>query len=129
MLATCLSRLAWSPEQLAREINHSRGPGTISEKAPYNWLRGSCPRRDLPHVVAELLSERLGEHIAVEAIWPQHFSAMSGLTKPTAPRRMPWHPVPPTAEQPLVTAALDWLVADNDAIPSRARGGDLPRLP
>ncbi|MDP9863952.1 MULTISPECIES: hypothetical protein [Streptosporangium] len=65
-----LDRLGWSPEQLAREINHIRGSEGISPKAPYHWLRGAYPRRDIPHAVAKVLSERLGEPIDVSMIWP-----------------------------------------------------------
>ncbi|WP_433247764.1 hypothetical protein ACQPYK_47605 [Streptosporangium sp. CA-135522] len=79
-----LDRLGWSPERLAREINHIRGNEGVSPKAPYHWLRGAYPRRDIPHAVAEVLSERLGEPIDVGMIWPGR--SMPGLgSRPLAP--------------------------------------------
>lgn len=70
MLAVNLARLGWSPERLAGEVNRVCGPGTISRKAPYGWLKGSCPRGGVPHVVARILTERLGEPVAAEELWP-----------------------------------------------------------
>jgi hypothetical protein len=70
LLAACLARLGWSPERLASEINRVCGRGTISSKAPYGWLKGSCPRGRLGIVVARILSERLGERISPEQLWP-----------------------------------------------------------
>jgi hypothetical protein len=58
LLTFCLARLQWSPERLALEINKKYVEGTISRKAPYNWLKGARPRRHLPRVVAEILTER-----------------------------------------------------------------------
>ncbi len=80
-----LDRLGWSPEQLAREINHVRGSEGVSPKAPYHWLRGAFPRRDIPHAVAKVLSERLGETIDVSMIWPDRFmsSLGSGVIAPS----------------------------------------------
>ncbi|WP_223777577.1 hypothetical protein [Streptomyces sp. 135] len=128
VLARCLSRLAWSPERLAREINYLCGPGTISSKAPYNWLRGSCPRRQLPHVVAKILSERLGEPVEVETIWPQHFAAGSHRAKP-APPCSPGGPTPPQVSgRQLVSTAVDWLVTEGPAAPSRSRGEEVTPL-
>ncbi|MEV5981906.1 hypothetical protein [Streptomyces sp. NPDC052114] len=126
VLAACLSRLGWSPERLAREINHVCGPGTISEKAPYNWLRGSCPRRQLPHVVAKILSARLSEGVSVEALWPRHFATGARAARATPSARTPARPrEPPLTDQALVSGAVDWLVADEVTAPSRSRGEEV----
>lgn len=121
VLGSCLARLSWPPERLAREINRRCGSGTISSKAPYNWLKGACPRRRLPHIVATILSEQLGEPVAVEALWPQHFPAGSPPL-PQGPTLR--QPVPP-AQDPL-TASVDWLVTDDAPPPSRHRGEEVP---
>ena len=131
LLAGCLARLEWSPEQLAREINKRYGTGTISKKAPYNWLQGSLPRRQLPHLVAEILTDQLGEPVTAEALWPQHFpdsyspgllgTSESAIPAPDAPE------VPPTAAGP-VDAAVDWLVDNNPASPARANGSEVPDI-
>jgi hypothetical protein len=70
LLALCLEALEWSPERLAREINRTQGNGTISPKAPYGWLKGACPRGQLPQVVARLLSDRLDRQISPAELWP-----------------------------------------------------------
>lgn len=127
VLATCLARLSWPPERLAREINRRCGSGTISSKAPYNWLKGALPRRRLPYIIATILSDHLGEPVTVEALWPGHFAS---AVPPQ--RRLPAQPRPaapvqrPAALDPL-TASVDWLVAD-DALPppSRLRGEEVP---
>ncbi|WP_329143946.1 hypothetical protein OIU91_07320 [Streptomyces sp. NBC_01456] len=126
VLASCLARLSWPPERLAREINRRCGSGTISSKAPYNWLKGACPRRRLPHIVATILSEQLGEPIAVEALWPQHFPAGSPPLPQGPTLRQPVMPLAqPTAPDPL-TASVDWLVTDEAPPPSRHRGEEVP---
>ncbi|MFG2092347.1 hypothetical protein [Streptomyces sp. NPDC048612] len=129
VLATCLARLSWPPERLAREINRRCGNGTISSKAPYNWLKGACPRRRLPHIVATILSDKLGEPIAVEALWPEHFpSAAPQCRRIPAQRRRAAPGRRPAGQEPL-TAAVDWLVAD-EALPppSRLRGDEIPAV-
>ncbi|MFJ9473207.1 hypothetical protein [Streptomyces caniferus] len=124
VLASCLARLSWPPERLAREINRRCGSGTISSKAPYNWLKGACPRRRLPHIVATILSDHLGEPIAVAALWPEHFPAASCRRIP-APRR-PMTTVSRPAGPDPVTASVDWLVTDDAPPPSRTRGEEVP---
>ncbi|MGW1196472.1 hypothetical protein ACWD4B_11550 [Streptomyces sp. NPDC002536] len=126
-LAFCLTRLAWSPERLASEINRRCGSGTISSKAPYNWLKGSRPRRQLPQVVAKILSDRLGEPVTVEALWPDH------QVSPDPLRRIPAQRTPDASERTspgngLVTAAVDWLVADHAEPPVRPAGEELPAM-
>ncbi|AHH97244.1 hypothetical protein GCM10010174_27400 [Kutzneria viridogrisea] len=69
-LAEFLDRLSWSPERLAREVNRLCGPGTVSAKAPYHWLRGAYPRRGIPEAVARVLSQHLSEPVEVGSIWP-----------------------------------------------------------
>lgn len=126
VLGSCLARLSWPPERLAREINRRCGSGTISSKAPYNWLKGACPRRRLPHIVATILSEQLGEPVAVEALWPQHFPAGSPPLPQGPTLRQPVPPLlRPTAQDPL-TASVDWLVTDDAPPPSRHRGEEVP---
>ena len=95
ILAACLSRLEWSPERLASEINRVCGLGTISRKSPYGWLQGSCPRGRLPQVVAEILSTQLGIHVAVDDLWPDRtlrplldLPADSGFREPWTPEGM-----------------------------------------
>lgn len=77
-LAEFLARLSWSPERLAREINRKHGVGTISSKAPYNWLKGARPRGQLPNKVAFLLAARLGEPITARTLWPENPSPAAG---------------------------------------------------
>jgi len=128
VLATCLARLSWPPERLAREINRRCGSGTISSKAPYNWLKGACPRRRLPYIIAKILSDHLGEPITVEALWPGNFASAVPPQRRSSAQPHPAAPVqrPPATLDPL-TASVDWLVAD-DALPppSRARGEEIP---
>ncbi|MEI5131909.1 hypothetical protein RB199_06665 [Streptomyces libani] len=127
VLATCLARLSWPPERLAREINRRCGNGTISSKAPYNWLKGSCPRRRLPYIIAKILSDHLGEPVTVEALWPEHFPSTAPQFRPAPAQQRLATPVQrPAALDPL-TASVDWLVAD-EAVPppSRSRGDEVP---
>ncbi|GHG83429.1 hypothetical protein [Streptomyces griseocarneus] len=135
VLASCLQLLAWTPEQLAREINRKCGPGTISPKAPYNWLKGALPRRRLPHIVATILSERLGEPITVGALWPDHFPATARQARPSivpaqrGPAADPAPPEPPTPDLSLpdpLPAAVDWLLGDDAAPPTRSLGAEIP---
>ncbi|MGI5261481.1 hypothetical protein [Streptomyces angustmyceticus] len=124
VLASCLARLSWPPERLAREINRRCGNGTISSKAPYNWLKGACPRRRLPHIVATILSDHLGEPIGVAALWPEHFPAAS--CRRLSAQRRPAKPLArPAAPDPLATS-VDWLVTDDPPPPSRTRGEEIP---
>ncbi|GAB3898741.1 hypothetical protein GCM10029964_083700 [Kibdelosporangium lantanae] len=88
-----LSRLGWSPERLAREINHRHGTDLVSAKAPYHWLRGAYPRGETPRIVASILSERLNETVHVEQIWPGSGAAVPDVVDAGA--RM--------------AAVLDWL--------------------
>ncbi len=126
VLASCLARLSWPPERLAREINKRCGTGTISSKAPYNWLKGACPRRRLPYIVAKILSDQLGESVAVEALWPEHFPAAAPPCQHIpAQRRTLSSAARPAALDP-VTASVDWLVADDAPPPSRTRGAEVP---
>ncbi|GAB2610953.1 hypothetical protein GCM10027168_49810 [Streptomyces capparidis] len=139
-LADCLARLTWSPERLAREINRRWGPGTISSKAPYNWLKGSCPRGGLPRKVADLLTEHLGEHVTVETLWPKHFTARpapgagtAGEAPPEGPGTgrasadaPPPHPAATPPAEHMIMAALDWLVHPEADPPSRRRGAEVP---
>ncbi|MDF3290508.1 hypothetical protein [Streptomyces silvisoli] len=110
VLTTCLARLGWSPERLAREINRVCGPGTISVKAPYNWLKGARPRGQLPDVVARILSKELGEPLTAEAIW----AARPASHQPTGTEpggQAAQRPEPsPLAEREVITATVDWLV-------------------
>ncbi len=75
VLSTYLDALGWSPERLAREINRLQGPGTISLKAPYGWVRGAYPRGRLPGLVAAVLSDQLGKSVEVSQVWPPRKSA------------------------------------------------------
>src|SRR5690349_15912224 len=128
LLATCLMRLAWSPEQLANEINKKYGTGTISSKAPYNWLKGARPRRRLPYVVAQILSDRLREPITVEALWPQHVTAAQDPAAQAAGFRSSGTSGAAEPGPDLMAAAVDWLVAGEADAPSRLRGDELPAV-
>ncbi|WP_043264393.1 hypothetical protein [Streptomyces sp. CT34] len=140
VLAECLRRLSWSPDRLAREINRVCGAGTISAKAPYNWLKGSCPRHGLPRVVSEILTERLGEPVPLHMLWPGKFpppapgpgqdrlpgtpSAPCLLGCPSPPgRRGRAEPLTTTGAQDPVTVALDWLL-NADAPPAAQLRGE-----
>ncbi|MEU5647275.1 tetratricopeptide repeat protein [Streptomyces milbemycinicus] len=126
LLASCLARLGWSPEQLAREINKRYGTGTISNKAPYNWLQGSLPRRQLPYLVAEILTDQLGEPITADELWPRHFpNSRTQGPLPTTPSVLPAPDVPLTSTRP-VNAAVDWLVDTGCASPTRSDGSEVP---
>jgi len=127
VLATCLARLSWPPERLAREINRRCGSGTISSKAPYNWLKGACPRRRLPYIIAKILSDHLGEPITVEALWPGNFASAVPPQRRSSAQPHPAAPVQPPATLDPLTASVDWLV-DDDALPppSRLRGEEIP---
>ncbi|MGW7006544.1 hypothetical protein ACWGCW_27935 [Streptomyces sp. NPDC054933] len=113
VLTSCLARLGWSPERLAREINRVCGPGTISVKAPYNWLKGARPRGQLPDVVARILSDQLGEQVMVETIWAARAASREpaaaglGVEPPPIPESRP------LKEQELITATVDWLVGND----------------
>ncbi|MEW1748313.1 hypothetical protein ACIQU1_03935 [Streptomyces angustmyceticus] len=142
VLAMCLDRLSWSPDRLAREINRVCGEGTISAKAPYNWLKGSCPRHGLPRVVSEILAERLGEPVPVHSLWPGKFPPTApepGQDRlpgtPPAPchpaytvpavRRHPAPPITATGDQTLITTAVDWLLNTDSPPAARLRGEEV----
>lgn len=135
LLAECLYRLAWSPDRLAREINRVCGAGTISAKAPYNWLKGACPRHVLPRVVSDILTERLGEPVPLHALWPGKFPApppgldeyrkSDATTGPPPPgRARQRHPPSSIAavDQDPVTMALDWLLNPEAPPTAQLRG-------
>jgi hypothetical protein len=143
LLQVSLVRLNWSPERLAREINRVVGSGTISAKAPYGWLRGSCPRGDLPHVVAEILSRHLQIHVSADQLWPDQVirrcldvPADTGLTQAwtqdgtrssaaamgsrnTRSDLLTLQPVSPDA---LNTYAMDWLINVEETLQPRTEG-------
>ncbi|MFF4159212.1 hypothetical protein [Streptomyces sp. NPDC001678] len=123
-LPAALARLAWSPERLAREVNKRSGPGTISSKAPYNWLKGARPRRQLPQLVAEILTDHLGETVTVEELWPEQPTASKSPPGAYGPRTGP-AAAPPTAPDP-VSATVDWLVAREAEPPVRLSGDEVP---
>ncbi|MFE6743437.1 hypothetical protein [Streptomyces tubercidicus] len=127
VLASCLARLAWPPERLAREINKRCGSGTISSKAPYNWLKGACPRRRLPYIVSKILSDHLGEPIVVGALWPAHFPSTAPPRRQVTARPHLAAPVRQSSALDPLTASVDWLVADEAlSPPARARGEEIP---
>lgn len=121
-LTACLKRLSWSPERLAREINRSRGEGTISDKAPYNWLKGSVPRREIPHVVAGILSEKLGEPVTVRDLWPDKFGAALVEKAPIPVQRSSAEEFAHGSPDDRVTTAVDWLVGTAPSLAGQARG-------
>jgi hypothetical protein len=141
-LGDYLDRLEWSAERLVREINRISGPGTTTAKAPYAWIKGSCPRGRLPETVASILSGQLGEHITAEMLWPKR--ARETLVQPLhLDLDLPWtqrgawqaagllsdHLIGPSPIRPpvlpgpsLVGPALDWLTADDEEPSSQQVG-------
>ncbi len=70
-LQAALRRLRWSPYRLAREVNHVMGVGYIHRSTPLKWAAyGAVPHPPLPELVAEILSDALGEPVTVPALWP-----------------------------------------------------------
>jgi len=61
--------LGWQPEQLAGRLNdfarRKRVKCTVSKKAPYHWLKGACPRRPVPGLMAALLTEVTGQRVTL----------------------------------------------------------------
>ncbi|WP_409181055.1 hypothetical protein F9C11_31855 [Amycolatopsis sp. VS8301801F10] len=102
-----LERLNWTPERLAREVNRLCGPGTVSAKAPYHWLRGSYPRRGIPEAVAKVLSEYLREPVEVAEIWP-------GSAGPAARRSGPAE-ITPLVQDSCSSARLVQQVSETNA--------------
>lgn len=97
-LSAYLQRAGWGPRELARMVNtrlkRMIDPRRqIPQTAPYQWLKhGYCPYPPVPEVVAEVLSERLGQPITAEMLWPNRapaasipLSAGDGLAGPWAP--------------------------------------------
>ncbi|MFE2426578.1 hypothetical protein ACFXJ5_07465 [Streptomyces sp. NPDC059373] len=147
LLGECLSQLDWSPERLAREINRVCGKGAISVKAPYGWLRGSCPRGRLPQVVATILTRRLNEPITAEALWPAKFSARCVILAADDGLDLPWTqegtlqstavlaPSSAALNQPvtllalagpdLIRPAVDWLTAPEASATGSVQGEQL----
>ncbi|MFJ3788216.1 hypothetical protein [Kitasatospora sp. NPDC090091] len=70
-LARILHQLGWSPERLAREVNHTLPPGlAISSTAPYKWRdRGMVPRSPHDQTVCEVLGRTLGIAVTYEQLW------------------------------------------------------------
>lgn len=146
LLALCLYRLDWSPERLAREINKLCGDGTISLKAPYGWLKGSCPRGRLPQIVARILTQHLGEPVTAGALWPSStvldtmpITADAGLDLPWTAQGT-WRSAGLLVDQvamkapslvlqvdgsALIRPAVDWLTADDAPLMGRARGAEI----
>lgn len=143
LLHICLSRLNWSPERLSREINRAAGAGTISSKAPYGWLQGSCPRGRLPHLVAEILSKNLQVDITAEQLWPDHtirpqltVAANRGLLQPwtqdgtrqsaaAMASRDPLSDIlvlQPLSAEAISRHSLDWLINSGEPLQPRNEG-------
>ncbi|WP_395296236.1 hypothetical protein ACF9IK_24435 [Kitasatospora hibisci] len=70
-LARILHQLGWSPERLAREVNHALPPGlAISSTAPYKWRdRGMVPRSPHDQTVCEVLGRTLGIAVTYAQLW------------------------------------------------------------
>ncbi|RSO50007.1 hypothetical protein DMH15_02295 [Streptomyces sp. WAC 06725] len=124
-LSACLKRLSWSPDRLAREINRVCGGGTISDKAPYNWLKGSLPRRQLPEIVARILSEKLGEPVTVRDLWPDRFPAPVAEKAALVRQRSAGTAPDPLPAQDMVATAVDWLVGNDPPMTCRLRGEEV----
>jgi hypothetical protein len=127
-LAGCLARLEWSPERLAREINRRSGAGTISSKAPYNWLRGARPRRGVSAVVTKILSDQLAEPVTTEELWPARAAPSSAGCPPMAQWNLPRLPELRGTDPDPVMAAVDWLVENPPQVPSQKRGEEVSEV-
>lgn len=90
----------------------------IHPTAPYHWInRGYCPYPPVPEVVAEVLSERLGQTITPNLIWPGRLGAPSVLATAGAGLAGPWTPS-------TVVRLLDDLVRASGSAQCRLRATD-----
>ncbi|GGM63614.1 hypothetical protein GCM10012275_37750 [Longimycelium tulufanense] len=136
-LRAYLDRLGWSPERLAKEINRVSGPGAISSKAPYAWLRGSYPRGNTPRLVAEILGCHLGENVTVEKVWPdkwRHVVPPLPCAKAAVVTQGPLAEAlrdvecgnpPLLADATVLTVAVDWAGEERARPRSQASGVEL----
>ncbi|MGN5378575.1 hypothetical protein ACQ4WX_17360 [Streptomyces lasalocidi] len=108
-------------QQEVRHRNHQ-------QQGPYNWLKGARPRRRLPYLVAQILSDRLREPITVEALWPQHFPAAQDPAAQATGFRAPGTSGAAEPGPDLIAAAVDWLVVGEADAPSRLHGDELPAV-
>jgi hypothetical protein len=76
-LVRLLSRLRWSPERLAKEVNEAVGSQqAINSTTPYHWRdRGRVPREPYGRVVCEVLSRATGTPVAYEQLWQRRDGA------------------------------------------------------
>ncbi|MGH8896503.1 MAG: hypothetical protein ACRDZ4_05625 [Egibacteraceae bacterium] len=120
VLSAYLQRAGWGPRELARAVNSRLKRMTdprrqIHQTAPYQWLKhGYCPYPPVPEVVAEVLSERLGQPITAEMLWPHRAPASSILLSAGDGLAGPWAP-------PGVVRHLDGLVRASDVDRCRIR--------
>jgi hypothetical protein len=97
-LRVYLQRAGWSPRELAHAVNArlkrmADRKHQIHPTAPYHWLsRGYCPYPPIPEVVAEVLSERLGQPITADLIWPGRTSALAAMANAGTGLAGPWAP-------------------------------------
>lgn len=104
-LAALLTDAGWTPRALARELNATFGPGTVSPTAPYFWRdHGGVPRTPLPAMIACKLSDRLGRLVTVAEIWDHRAPNSSQMQLASAGMNHPWS-VTGTR-----MVARDWLV-------------------
>src|SRR5919198_6849 len=84
-LQAYLQRAGWSPRELAHAVNGrlkrmADHKHQIHPTAPYHWLKhGYCPYAPVPEIVAEVLSERLGQPITPDMVWPGRTTAAPAM--------------------------------------------------
>ena len=75
-LAELLHLAQWNPRQLVNAINarlssQGRERLRLDPTAGYSWVRqGFCPRPPIPDIAAEVLTDRLGQFVTVDQMWP-----------------------------------------------------------
>lgn len=70
VLAAAISELRWTLTRLVAEVNNVLGARYVSRSTVSEWVhRGRVPHNPLPTVVTHILSDALGRHVSVEALW------------------------------------------------------------
>jgi hypothetical protein len=89
-LAGLLDGLGWSISRLADEVNRELGTGYVSRSTASEWVNNfRVPRQPVPTVVAHVLSQAGGEHVAVSYLWPG-VRAASGWAAADDGMQVPW---------------------------------------
>lgn len=122
-LGAFLERAGWSPRELAHAVNGrlkrmADRKHQIHPTTPYHWLKhGYCPYPPVPEVVAEVLSERLGQPITPDMLWPGRTAPLPVVAAAGAGLAGPWTPS-------MVVRSLDDLVRASGSDRYRVRPAD-----